>query len=80
MIVATAATLALFDLGHTLIPFDSGMTWTRFLVERGVLSADAEAAYLAYCHQYVAGTLGIHAMHRACLQPLLRYPRSMLAL
>ncbi|HEY8710461.1 MAG TPA: HAD family hydrolase [Burkholderiaceae bacterium] len=78
MSAATTDTLALFDLDHTLIPFDSGMAWTRFLVERGVLSADAEARYLAYCHQYVAGTLDIHAMHRACLRPLLGYPRAML--
>jgi HAD superfamily hydrolase (TIGR01490 family) len=71
-------TLALFDLDHTLIPFDSGMAWTQFLVERGVLSAEAEAQYLAYCHQYVAGTLDIHAMHRASLRPLLQYPRATL--
>ena len=32
-------TLALFDLDHTLIPFDSGMAWTRFLILRGVLPA-----------------------------------------
>jgi HAD superfamily hydrolase (TIGR01490 family) len=68
--------LALFDLDHTLIPFDSGMAWTRFLVQRGRLPADAEARYLAFCHQYVAGTLDIHAMHRANLLPLLRYPRA----
>jgi HAD superfamily hydrolase (TIGR01490 family) len=72
-------TLALFDLDHTLIPFDSGLAWTRFLVGRGVLSAQAEAQYLDFCHQYVAGTLDIHAMHRANLQPLLRYPRATLA-
>ena len=62
--------LALFDLDHTLIPFDSGMAWTRYLVQRGALPADAEDRYLAYCHQYVAGTLDIHAMHRASLAPL----------
>lgn len=62
--------LALFDLDHTLIPFDSGMAWTRFLVERGALPVDAEARYLDYCHQYVAGTLDIHAMHRASVAPL----------
>ena len=75
----TADTLALFDLDHTLIPFDSGMAWTRFLVGRGVLSAQAEQRYLDFCHQYVAGTLDIHAMHRASLQPLLPYPRTTLA-
>ena len=72
-------TLALFDLDLTLIPFDSGMAWTRFLIGRGVLPAQAEDQYLAYCHQYVAGTLDIHAMHRANFQPLLQYPRATLA-
>ncbi|MES2991247.1 MAG: HAD family phosphatase [Pseudomonadota bacterium] len=71
--------LALFDLDHTLIPFDSGMAWTQFLVERGVLPADAEATYLGYCEQYVAGTLDIHAMHAANVAPLSRVPRAQLA-
>ncbi len=71
--------LALFDLDHTLIPFDSGMAWTRFLVGRGVLPAAAEATYLGYCHQYVAGTLDIHAMHRASVAPLAILPRTVLA-
>jgi HAD superfamily hydrolase (TIGR01490 family) len=62
--------LALFDLDHTLIPFDSGMAWTRFLVREGALDAAAESRYLDFCHQYVAGTLDIHAMVRASLQPL----------
>ncbi len=71
--------LALFDLDHTLIPFDSGMAWTQFLVSAGVLPASAEAQYLGYCHQYVAGTLDIHAMHRASVAPLARFPRALLA-
>lgn len=71
--------LALFDLDHTLIPFDSGMAWTRFLVERGVLPADAEDTYLGYCRQYVAGTLDIHAMHFASVAPLASVPRAELA-
>ena len=62
--------LALFDLDHTLIPFDSGLAWTRFLVRAGALAADAEARYLDYCHQYVAGTLDIRAMHHASMAPL----------
>lgn len=80
MSLASATTLALFDLDHTLIPFDSGMAWTQFLVERGRLPAEAEDQYLSFCHQYVAGTLDIHAMHRANLQPLLQFPREMLGL
>ena len=66
--------LALFDLDHTLIPFDSGMAWTRFLVERGVLEPAAETRYIGYGLQYMAGTLDIHAMHRANVEPLRRYP------
>jgi HAD superfamily hydrolase (TIGR01490 family) len=62
--------LALFDLDHTLISFDSGMAWTRFLVRVGALDDEAEARYLSFCHQYVAGTLDIHAMVRANLMPL----------
>jgi len=62
--------LALFDLDHTLIPFDSGMAWTRFLVREGGLDHQAEARYLDFCHQYVAGTLDIVAMVRANLLPL----------
>jgi HAD superfamily hydrolase (TIGR01490 family) len=62
--------LALFDLDHTLIPFDSGLAWTRFLVRVGALNGAAEARYLAYCRDYVAGTLDIHAMHHASMAPL----------
>ncbi len=71
--------LALFDLDHTLIPFDSGMAWTRFLVDAGVLGVEAPAAYLAWCQQAVAGTLDIHAMHRATVAPLARFPQALLA-
>jgi HAD superfamily hydrolase (TIGR01490 family) len=71
--------LALFDLDHTLIPFDSGMAWTRFLVGRGLLPAEAEDTYLDYCRQYVAGTLDIHAMHFASVAPLASVPRVQLA-
>lgn len=62
--------LALFDLDHTLIPFDSGMAWTRHLIALGALPPEAEPRYLDFCHQYVAGTLDIHAMHREVVLPL----------
>lgn len=71
--------LALFDLDHTLIPFDSGMAWTQFLVSAGVLPPNAESEYLGYCRQYIDGTLDIHAMHRATVAPLVRFPRALLA-
>lgn len=71
--------LALFDLDHTLIPFDSGMAWTRFLVGAQVLPPQAEARYLDYCRQYVAGTLDIHAMHRTYVAPLRAFAPRQLA-
>jgi HAD superfamily hydrolase (TIGR01490 family) len=71
--------LALFDLDHTLIPFDSGMAWTRFLVREGALDDGAEARYLGFCHQYVAGTLDIQAMVRANLLPLAAFEPEQLA-
>jgi HAD superfamily hydrolase (TIGR01490 family) len=71
--------LALFDLDHTLIPFDSGMAWTRFLVREGALDEEAEARYLGFCHQYVAGTLDIRAMVRANLLPLAAFEPAQLA-
>jgi HAD superfamily hydrolase (TIGR01490 family) len=71
--------LALFDLDHTLIPFDSGMAWTRFLVREGALDDEAEARYLGFCQQYVAGTLDIRAMVRANLLPLAAFEPAQLA-
>jgi HAD superfamily hydrolase (TIGR01490 family) len=71
--------LALFDLDHTLIPFDSGMAWTRFLVREGAIDEGAEARYLGFCHQYVAGTLDIRAMVRANLLPLAAFEPEQLA-
>jgi len=71
--------LALFDLDHTLIPFDSGMAWTRFLIERGALEPVFEAVYLALCQQYVTGTIGIEPLHRVSVAPLARHSRVVLS-
>ncbi len=70
--------LALFDLDHTLIPFDSGLAWTRFLIHRGVLPASAEETYLGHARQYVAGTLDMRAMHYAGVAPLAAFERPVL--
>lgn len=56
--------IALFDLDHTLIPFDSGSVFTRHLAERGALPADFEAQYLEYCRRYAEGTVDMAQMHR----------------
>jgi HAD superfamily hydrolase (TIGR01490 family) len=56
--------LALFDLDHTLIPFDSGGVFTRFLVERGDLSSDVEEGYLEWCRRYASGGFDVLEAHR----------------
>lgn len=76
MNAVAARRLALFDLDHTLIPFDSGMAWTRHLAAEGVLPADAPEAYLALCHRYVAGTVDVATMHRVTVAPLAALDRS----
>lgn len=62
--------LALFDLDHTLIPFDSAMAWNTFLVERGHRPPQGAQAYLDCCRRYVAGQAGIEAVHRAAVAPM----------
>jgi HAD superfamily hydrolase (TIGR01490 family) len=71
--------IALFDLDHTLIPFDSGSTFTRFLIERGVLDSGFEEGYLDYAHQYAAGTLDITALHRYTVGALRKHSRERIA-
>jgi HAD superfamily hydrolase (TIGR01490 family) len=56
--------IALFDLDHTLIPFDSGSMFTRHLASLGALDDGFEAQYLDYCRRYADGTVDMIAMHR----------------
>ncbi len=62
--------LALFDLDHTLIPFDSGMAWTEWLAAQGVLPDDAPQRHLDLCREYVAGREDIRGLHRATVGPI----------
>jgi HAD superfamily hydrolase (TIGR01490 family) len=62
--------LALFDLDHTLIPFDSGMAWTEWLAGQGLLPADAPQRYLDHCRAYLAGAQDIRGLHRATVTPI----------
>lgn len=66
--------LALFDLDHTLVPFDTGMAWLHFLAERGAVAPDAPDRYLDACRSYVAGSLALSALHRIAMAPLARHP------
>lgn len=72
--------LALFDLDHTLIDFDSGITWLRHGMAAGLLAAGAEQDYLAEARRYTSGTLDIHALHRACVGVLRDLAPAQLAL
>ena len=56
--------IALFDLDHTLIPFDSGSMFTRHLASLGALDDGFAARYLEYCRRYADGTVDMLEMHR----------------
>lgn len=57
--------LVLFDLDHTLIPFDSNSAWMEYLVRLGATDAQAAAAQnRRFARDYVAGTFDPHAYHR----------------
>jgi HAD superfamily hydrolase (TIGR01490 family) len=71
--------LALFDLDHTLIPFDSGSVFTSFLAVRGALPASFEPRYLDYCRQYAAGIVDMVEMHRFTIGALAGHPPARLA-
>ncbi len=62
--------LALFDLDHTLIPFDSTMQWLRFMIEAGEVPAGRDEDYLECCRQYLAGELDVVALHQCAMAPL----------
>ena len=57
--------IALFDLDHTLIPFDSGSMFTQHLASQGALPAGFEAQYLkSTAGATLAGTVDMVEMHR----------------
>jgi HAD superfamily hydrolase (TIGR01490 family) len=72
--------IALFDLDHTLIPFDSGATFARHLIGLGALDAGFEAQYLDHCRRYAEGTVDMVAMHRFTVGALARHAPDAMAL
>jgi len=57
-----AATLALFDLDHTLLDGDSDVLWCEFLIDQGVLDrAEFEPRNRAMEAGYQAGTVSVQA-------------------
>jgi HAD superfamily hydrolase (TIGR01490 family) len=71
--------IALFDLDHTLIPFDSGSMFTRHLASLGALDDGFEAQYLDYCRRYAEGTVDMMAMHRFTVGALAAHDPATLA-
>jgi HAD superfamily hydrolase (TIGR01490 family) len=63
--------LALFDLDHTLIPFDSDYEWNEFTIALGWRDGDAfRLANEAFFAQYRDGTLNIHDYVRFATQAI----------
>ena len=63
--------IALFDLDHTLIPFDSDYEWNEFTINLGWRDGDAfRRANEAFFAQYRDGTLNIHDYVRFATQAI----------
>lgn len=63
--------IALFDLDHTLIPFDSDYQWNEFTIALGWRDGDAfRQANQAFFAQYCDGTLNIHDYVRFATQAI----------
>ena len=63
--------IALFDLDHTLIPFDSDFAWNEFTIALGWRDGDAfRRANEAYFAHYRDGTLDIHEYVRFATQAI----------
>jgi HAD superfamily hydrolase (TIGR01490 family) len=74
--VDSATAVALFDLDHTLIPFDSDYEWGQFTTRLGWTDADVFAAKNTQFYQdYQAGSLDIHAYVRFATEAFRRQGR-----
>ena len=69
--------LALFDLDHTLIPFDSGYSWLTWLKDAGRLDeADYVPQSLGFARAYHEGQLDTPSFYRFVLSFLTRFDRA----
>jgi len=69
--------LALFDLDHTLIPFDSGYSWLTWLKDAGRLAeADYAPQSLGFARAYHEGRLDTASFYRFVLSFLSRFDRA----
>lgn len=64
-------TLAIFDLDNTLLAGDSDHAWGEFLVEEGIVDAEAyRKANDRFYQEYLNGELDIQNYLEFALQPL----------
>lgn len=69
--------LALFDLDNTLLSGDSDFEWAQFLISKGVVDSELQAAQNSrFYEQYKDGTLDIYEFLSFQLAPLTRHPRA----
>jgi len=66
--------IALFDLDHTLIPFDSGGAFARHMAAQGAIDASFEPQYLDYCRRYAEGRVDMREMHRFTVRAFGAHP------
>jgi HAD superfamily hydrolase (TIGR01490 family) len=71
-------TLALFDLDHTLIPADSDLCWTKFLIGKGVVEKENTRVNENFFTQYNDGCLDIYEFLSFQLKPLSIMPKNKL--
>ena len=69
--------LALFDLDNTLLSGDSDFEWAQFLISKGVVDSELQAAQNSrFYEQYKDGTLDIYEFLSFQLAPLTRHSRA----
>lgn len=67
--------LAIFDLDHTLIPFDSDKAWIQYLIDiEAVDAADYEARNAQFYQDYLNAKLDIREYCRFASQVLQKFP------
>ncbi len=71
--------LAVFDLDHTLMPFDTGDMWVRWLVSRSGIDPRPVAGELErFAREYRAGVIDINDFESFQMRFLAQFPRAVL--
>lgn len=67
--------LAIFDLDHTLLPFDSDKSWNQYLIDAGVVDAEQyQTRNDQFYQDYLDETLDIRAYQRFATEVLRTHP------